>query len=371
MSIPEAALIRLGDIEKRFEELEKEMADPACYSDPERLKRVARAKSAIQETVETYRSYKALLKQIEDARHLMETDPTLRDLASEEEARLTQTLSQIEERLLELLVGRDPLESRDVFLEIRAGAGGEEAALFAADLFRAYARYAESRGWQVEIVSASPTELGGFKEVIAHISGQEAYGALKYEAGVHRVQRIPITEASGRIHTSTVTVAVLPEADETDVVVREEDLRIDFFRAHGAGGQHVNKTDSAVRITHLPTGIVVTCQDERSQHKNRAKAMKVLRARLAELARQEAEAKERDSRRAMVGTGERSERIRTYNYPQNRVTDHRVGITLYKLDTIMEGELEELLTAVRTAFAAKALSDFIGSGCAAHSDAPH
>lgn len=356
MSIPDAAIARLNEVEARYRRLDQEMSDPACYTDPERLKRVARARADLEEMVTTFRDYQEVLRAIEDSRRLRETDADLRELAEEEEARLAVRREALEARLVALLVGRDPLDEREVFLEIRAGTGGEEAALFAADLFRAYARYGEARGWRFEVLQASETELGGFREVVAHVHGDRVYGTLKYEAGVHRVQRIPVTEAQGRIHTSTVTVAVLPEADEVDIVVRDEDLRVDLFRAHGAGGQHVNKTDSAVRLTHLPTGIVVVCQDERSQHKNRAKALKVLRARLADAARREAEARERDSRRAMVGSAERSERIRTYNYPQNRVTDHRIGLTLYRLESIMEGEMDELISSVQAAFAARALA---------------
>ncbi len=360
MSMPDTALARLNEVEARFARLEEEMADPACYMDPERLKRVARARADLEETVATYREYKAVLAELEESRRLRASDPDLRELAEEEEERLLKRAGELESRLVALLVGRDPLDEREVFLEIRAGTGGEEAALFAADLFRAYVRFGEKRGFEFEVIEASETELGGFREVVAHVHGERVYGTLKYEAGVHRVQRIPVTEAQGRIHTSTVTVAVLPEADEVDVVVRDEDVRVDLFRAHGAGGQHVNKTDSAVRLTHLPTGIVVVCQDERSQHKNRAKAMKVLRARLADLQRREAEARERDARRAMVGSAERSERIRTYNYPQNRVTDHRIGLTLYRLDAIMEGEMDEVVSAVQAAFAARALAGETG-----------
>lgn len=362
MSIPDTALARLDEVESRYKRLDEEMGDPACYTDPERLKRVARARADLEETVAAYREYKAVLRDIEENRHVRETDPDLRELSEEEETRLVDRREALEKRLVALLVGRDPLDEREVFLEVRAGTGGEEAALFAADLFRAYVRYGEGRGWRFEILQASETELGGFREVVAQVHGDRVYGTLKYEAGVHRVQRIPVTEAQGRIHTSTVTVAVLPEADEVDVVVRDEDLRVDLFRAHGAGGQHVNKTDSAVRLTHLPTGIVVVCQDERSQHKNRSKALKVLRARLADLARREAEAHERDSRRAMVGSAERSERIRTYNYPQNRVTDHRVGLTLYRLESILEGEMDELISSVQAALAAQALADPAGAG---------
>lgn len=360
MAIPDEAFARLDEVESRYERLCLEMQDPSCFMDPERLREVAKQKADLEETVAAYREYKTALARLAEGKKIMESDPELKELAEEEVSEIEARLPELEKRLLAYLVPKDPLDDRDVFLEIRAGAGGEEAALFAADLFRMYSKFAERQGWRMELVHVSPTELGGMKEVVAQVSGKRVYGVLKYEAGVHRVQRIPVTEAQGRIHTSTVTVAVLPEADEVEIEIREEDLRIDLFRAHGAGGQHVNKTDSAVRITHLPTGIVVVCQDERSQHKNRAKAMKVLRARLAEQARREREEKERDTRRTMVGTGERSERIRTYNFPQNRVTDHRIGLTLYKLDQILEGELEELTEALQAAFAAKALAEALG-----------
>jgi len=253
------------------------------------------------------------------------------------------------------LLPRDPNDEKNVILEIRAGTGGEEAALFAADLLRMYLRYAERQGWKTEIMSAHPTDTGGFKEVIVLISGKGAYSRLKYESGVHRVQRVPVTESQGRIHTSAVTVAVLPEAEDVEVQIRPEELRIDVFRASGHGGQHVNTTDSAVRITHLPTGLVVTCQDERSQHKNKAKAMKVLRARLYELMQRERQEKEAAARRAMVGTGDRSERIRTYNFPQGRVTDHRIGLTLYQLDQVLEGDLELIIPQLVSHFQAEAL----------------
>jgi len=357
MSILEGVIERLDRVVEQYESLKAELADPACFMDPDRLRRVSRSCADLEETVSCYREYRSVLAGIEDNRRLLATDADLRDLALEELDRLEARKDALEKRLLTLLVPRDPLDERDVFLEIRAGTGGEEAALFAADLFRAYARYFETRGWRYDLMSVSATELGGYREVVAQVRGDRVYSVLKYEGGVHRVQRIPVTEAQGRIHTSTVTVAVLPEADEVDIVIREEDLRVDLFRAHGAGGQHVNKTDSAVRLTHLPTGIVVTCQDERSQHKNRARAMKVLRARLADRARMLAESHEQDARRSMVGTGDRSERIRTYNFPQNRVTDHRIGLTLYRLDAIMEGEFEELFSALQAAFSARALEN--------------
>lgn len=351
-----SARAKLDEVEARYLALEAQLSDPAVYMDPERLRRVSKERSELEETVAVWREHRGVMQAIEENTELLK-DSALRELAEEEIARLEKRREQLEGRLMELLVPRDPLDSKDVFLEIRAGTGGEEAALFAADLFRMYSRYAEKKGWDVEIVSISETELKGIKEVIAQISGNRVYSELKYEGGVHRVQRIPETEAQGRIHTSAATVAVLPEADEADVVINEGDLRVDLFRAGGAGGQHVNKTDSAVRLTHLPTGIVVVCQDERSQLKNRAKAMRVLRARLAEMEREKRMQEQRAARRAMVGTGDRSERIRTYNFPQNRLTDHRVGLTLYKLDRIMEGELEEVIAACQAYFAAQALTE--------------
>jgi len=276
-----------------------------------------------------------------------EKDPELRNLAKEELEQIRFQLGEKEKELKELLVPRDPRDDKNVIMEIRAGTGGEEAALFAADLFRMYTRYAEGKGWKVEVMDANETELGGFKEIIFSVSGPGAYGDLRYESGVHRVQRVPVTEAGGRIHTSAVTVAVLPEAEETEVEIRPEDLRIDVFRASGAGGQHVNKTESAVRITHLPTGMVVTCQDEKSQHKNKARALRVLRARLYEMEEQKRLQEESAIRRSMVGSGDRSERIRTYNFPQNRITDHRINLTLYKLDSVLEGELGEIIEALK------------------------
>lgn len=350
----DAALPKLDEMLAHFYELTKEMESPECYLDHERLRKVSKERAELEETAKTYESYKEVRKKIEEAESLLE-DHELRDLAQEELVTLNARKHELEQKLLALLVSRDPLDSKDIYLEIRAGTGGEEAALFAGDLFRMYCRYAEKKGWQVTVVSESKTDLQGYREVIAQISGDRVYSMLKWEAGVHRVQRIPVTEAQGRIHTSTVTVAVLPEADDVEIEINEADLRIDLFRASGAGGQHVNRTDSAVRITHIPTGIVVTCQDERSQHKNRARAMSVLKARLFEKARQEAEKEIRDTRRAMVGTGERCERIRTYNFPQNRLTDHRIGLTLYKLDQIMEGEIDEVITALQAYYSAQAL----------------
>jgi len=289
---------------------------------------------------------------------MMAAAPAAAQLAwlEEELAALQERRERLELELKRLLVRQDPRDEKGVILEIRAGAGGEEAALFAADLLRMYLRYAERQGWRTEVLSSNETEIGGFKEVIVSLQGDGVYSRLKHESGVHRVQRVPVTEAAGRIHTSTATVAVLPEAEEVDVTINPEDLQIDTFRASGAGGQHVNKTESAVRITHLPTGIVVTCQDERSQHKNRARALKILRARLYELARQEQQGAISAERRSLVGMAERAEKIRTYNFPQNRVTDHRIGLTLYKLDSILEGDLDELLDALMTHYEAAALA---------------
>lgn len=357
MSDLSKAFPKLDDVETRYERLGEEMGTPECYGNPDTLRRVSKERADLEETVKAYREYKEVLAGLEENQQLLHTDDDLRELAEEELAILEPRREELESRIMALLVPRDPLDKKDIFLEIRAGTGGEEAALFAADLFRAYSRYAEERKWQVEIVGESATELGGLKEVVAQVRGDRVYSFLKYEAGVHRVQRVPTTEAQGRIHTSAVTVAVLPEADDVDVEINEDDLRTDLYRASGAGGQHVNKTDSAVRLTHLPTGIVVQCQDERSQHKNRAKALNLLKAKLFEKARMDAEKAQRDSRRAMVGTGDRSERIRTYNFPQNRVTDHRIGLTLYKLESIMEGDLDEVIASVQAHFSAAAMSE--------------
>jgi peptide chain release factor 1 len=356
MSDLSTALRKLEDVEARFVDLERSMEDPDVYLHPDRLRTINKERSDLEETVGTYREYKRVVAAIAENRDLLRTDDDLHDLATEELERLVPLQGDLEKRLFELLVPVDPLDQKDVFLEIRAGTGGEEAALFAADLFRMYCRYAEERHWHVEIVDINETELRGLKEVTAQIRGKRVFSFLRYEGGVHRVQRVPETEAQGRIHTSAATVAVLPEADETDVEIDESEIRIDTYRASGAGGQHVNKTDSAVRLTHMPSGIVITCQDERSQQKNRIKAMRVLRARLADEARMQADREEQDARRSMVGSGDRSERIRTYNFPQNRLTDHRIGLTLYKLDRVMEGDLDELIAGLQAHYSAQKLS---------------
>jgi peptide chain release factor 1 len=348
-------LSKLSQVEDRFEKLNRELSDPTALSDLESYRSLTREHAELQELVGEIRAYRGLLARVEGARGLL-SDPEFRDLAREDLAEAEGLLECSEARLKTLLLPRDPLDEKNVILEIRAGTGGEEAALFAADLFRMYCRYAESRGWQVEELSSNPTGIGGLKEVVALIRGDRVYSRLKYESGAHRVQRVPATESSGRIHTSAVTVAVLPEADEVDVDVRPEDLKMDVFRAGGAGGQHVNKTESAVRLTHLPTGIVVSCQDEKSQHKNRARAMQILRARLFEAAQQEADRERSDERRSLVGSGDRSERIRTYNFPQNRVTDHRINLTLHRLEEVLEGDVEPLLEALSAEAQAEALS---------------
>ena len=350
------ALRRLEEVETRFRRLEDDMGRPEVYSNPDLLREVSKERADLEDRVNAYREYRDVARDIQENEELSKSDAGLREMAEDELGRLRPRREELEKRLIQLLVPEDPLDKKDIFLEIRAGTGGDEAALFAADLFRMYARFAERRKWEVVILSISETELKGVKEVIAQIRGRRVYSHLKFEGGVHRVQRVPETEAQGRIHTSAVTVAILPEVEDVDIKIDEGDLRVDTYRASGAGGQHINKTDSAVRLTHIPTGIVVACQDERSQLKNRAKAMKVLRARMAEATREEAQKLEQDARRAMVGTGDRSERIRTYNFPQNRLTDHRIGLTLYKLESIMEGDMEDLLSALQAYFAAQALA---------------
>ena len=340
-------LRRIEETEARARALEEQLADPALAGRSADYQALAKELGRLRPLLEAGSAYRKLYSDLEGARALLdEDDEELRREAREEVARIEPALAEAERRVRLLLVPPDPNDERNVILEIRAGAGGEEAALFAGDLFRMYCRYAERRGWKVETLSFSESSTGGIKEVIASISGTGVWSRLKHERGVHRVQRVPVTEAAGRIHTSTVTVAVLPEAEEIDVQIDPKDLRIDVMRAGGPGGQSVNTTDSAVRITHLPTGLVVHCQDEKSQLKNRARAMKILRARLLEREQARADAERAADRRAQVGTGERSERIRTYNFPQSRVTDHRAGVTLHKLPAVLDGDLDELLDAV-------------------------
>ena len=347
---------KLDEVVRRFEELTEQLQDQSVYSDPQKLQQVTRERKSLQEVVDTYREYRKVESEIEGSKQLIDGDDReLAALAEEELTGLEERLPDLKERLKLLLVPKDPLDEKNILLEIRAGTGGEEAALFAADLFRMYQRYGEGRGWKLEVMSESQASAGGLKEIIALISGEGVYSHLKYEGGVHRVQRVPVTESQGRIHTSTVTVAVLPEADEVDVSLDNKDLEISVSRAGGPGGQGVNTTDSAVRITHIPSGITVHCQDERSQIKNKAKAKKILLARLYEMKLAEQQADRTEQRRSMVGSGERAEKIRTYNFPQNRVTDHRIAMTLKKLDRFIEGDLDEMLDAIKAYFQAEAL----------------
>lgn len=341
-------LDKLEQMQRRASELDAQLADPDCTADLQRYRAMTRELAELQPVVALFERFQKTTSELGQAQALLD-DPDMKELAQQEVQRARAALAELQAQLQVALLPRDPDDNRNVFVEIRAGTGGEESALFAADLLRMYIRFAERKRWATEIISESPSELGGYREVILRIAGEGAYGLLKYESGGHRVQRVPKTETQGRIHTSTATVAVLPEMDEAQAVqINPADLRIDTFRASGAGGQHVNKTDSAIRITHLPTGLVVECQDERSQHRNKARALSVLVARLAERERQARHAAEAATRKSLVGSGDRSDRIRTYNFPQGRVSEHRINLTLYKIDAVLDGDLDELLTALQT-----------------------
>ncbi|OGD71498.1 MAG: peptide chain release factor 1 [Candidatus Coatesbacteria bacterium RBG_13_66_14] len=341
-------LEKLDRLMARYDELSRELSDPHVYSDRRRAAQLGREQSQLQPIADLYPRYSDLARQIADDEAVISAgeDPELVELAGMELDGLRGELAELEERIKILLLPKDEAEERKAIVEVRAGTGGDEASLFAGDLYRMYSRYAERHNWKIEVMDSNPTEVGGFREITFAVEGKGAYGRLKFEGGVHRVQRVPVTESQGRIHTSAVSVAVLPEAEVVEVNIKPEDLRVDVFRSSGPGGQSVNTTDSAVRLTHIPTGLVVSCQDEKSQHKNKAKALRVLAARLYDLQRRQADEERDAERRLMVGTGDRSERIRTYNFPQNRLTDHRVGLTLYSLDRVMEGELEGVLEAL-------------------------
>jgi peptide chain release factor 1 len=347
-------------MEAKFDQLASQMGDPGVASDPERYRQIAKTYSELERVVLKFREFRRVEEEIRDAQALLD-DPDMKGMAKEDLDTLLPRREGLVGELRALLLPRDPNDEKNVILEIRAGTGGEEASLFASELFRMYSRYAERRGWQVEVLTMSSTGLGGLKEVIALISGRQVYSRLKHESGVHRVQRVPATESSGRIHTSTATVAVLPEADDVQIAVNEKDLRVDTFCATGPGGQGVNTTYSAIRITHLPSGLVVQCQDERSQHKNKARALKVLRSRLLDLERQKQKDAIAQDRRSQVGTGERSEKIRTYNFPQNRVTDHRVNLTLHRLADVLEGALDPLVEPIAAHYQSEQLKEEVAA----------
>lgn len=347
---------KLEEVEARFEELSQILSDPEVLADQSQFQKYAREHGELSPLVTAYRSYVEVSRELEDNKELLsDPDPEMKEMAREEIKSLSAEKEKLEAELQQLLIPKDPRDDKNVIMEIRAGTGGEEAALFAADLFRAYSRYAERQGWKIALIDQSLADAGGFKEVIVSISGNKVFSRMKYESGVHRVQRVPKTETQGRIHTSAITVAILPEAEEVDVDIKPSEIRIDVFRSSGCGGQSVNTTDSAVRITHIPTGIVVSCQDEKSQHKNKAKALVVLRSRILAKKVEAHDAEISKDRKSQVGSGDRSEKIRTYNYPQSRVTDHRVGLTLHKLDQIMDGDLNEILDAMAAYFQAEEL----------------
>ena len=348
----------LRDIDEKLRELERHLSDPQLVSDQQRYRNVTREHALVAKMAELYAAYTLVCKNIQENQDFLrneQDDPDLVELAKAELDELTLKHGELEKAIRFLLLPKDPNDEKNIFLEIRAGTGGDEAALFVADLFRMYGRYAEMQGWKVEVMSSNPIGIGGFKEIIALVSGNQVYSRLKYESGVHRVQRVPDTETQGRIHTSAVTVAIIPEVEEVDLHIEPNELKFDIFRSSGPGGQSVNTTDSAIRVTHLPTGLVVTCQDERSQHKNKAKALQVLRARLLDKMEQERHDKISEDRKSQVGTGDRSERIRTYNYPQGRVTDHRINLTIYRLDQVLAGMLDDVILPIITHYQTEAL----------------
>ncbi len=350
-------LEQLGKIDKRYQELCDLLMDPNVTQDPARYKDVAKEKSGLDKTIEKYHEYKKVLTTLEEDESVLkdDSDEELHELAELELEELKPKKIDLEEELKVLLLPKDPQDKKNVIVEVRAGTGGDEAGLFAGDLYRMYSRFAERIGWKIEVLSSNPQGVGGFKEIIFMMNGENVYGVMKYESGVHRVQRVPKTETNGRIHTSAASVVVLPEAEEVEISIDPNELKIDVYRSSGPGGQSVNTTDSAVRITHIPTGMVVTCQDEKSQHKNRAKALKVLKARLLEKKQREEQAKLKESRRSMVSTGDRSAKVRTYNFPQSRLTDHRIGLTLYRLDEVLDGDINEVIDQLRLADQAELL----------------